>query len=272
MGEASPPESPPRKSTPPESKPAESLPFSESDLEPPPEVLERVLARPREDRLLSNLRAYVRLLLEANRRHNLTGDRTPELQWRRHVEDALIAAEFVEASIGPPSPGMRILDVGSGGGVPGLLWAIFWPMTRVTLLESVGKKTTFLRETAKALGLSRVTVVQARAEELGHDPEHRERYALVTARALAPLPVLAEWTLPFVRRDGRLLAIKGASVDEELWSATNAFRRLGAPRPPESLAYARSDGGGGRLLLFQKVAPTPPEFPRAPGVAERKPL
>lgn len=210
----------------------------------------------------------VRAILDANRSMNLTSDRTEALQWSRHVEDALINAAFVQAGFGAPAD---ILDVGSGGGVPGLVWGILWPEAEVTLLESVGKKAAHLERVAEALKLSRVRVLCDRAERVGRLDGERERHGLVTARAVAAMPVLLELCLPLLRSGGHLLAIKGADVNEEVRSAEAAAGILGAGRPGV-VRYVRSDGGAGHHVLYEKVRPTPDAYPRRPGVPARRPL
>ena len=157
---------------------------------------------------------YVGLLLEANARLNLTRIVEPAAVARLHLLDALSALPLVDAA----SPS-RALDLGSGGGVPGIVLAIARPDVSWTLVDSVRKKADALRSFVSALGLPNVAVVAERAELLGRDPSHRERHDLLTARACAPLPVLAEYALPLLLVGGRVLAWKGRVGTPEL-SAT----------------------------------------------------
>lgn len=220
---------------------------------------------PGTEALLSEL---VGLVLAGNEAMNLTSDREPGLQWSRHIEDALINAAFIRDEIGMPE---EILDAGSGGGIPGLVWPVVWPGVDVTLLESQARKAGHLERTALALGRSRVRVVCERAETFGRMAAERERFGLVTARALAPMPVLLELCLPLVRIGGRLLAIKGANPEEEIAAAAEAARTLGAA-PPRVGRYVRSDGGVGHHVVYEKIAYTPDKYPRRPGVPFRRPL
>jgi 16S rRNA (guanine527-N7)-methyltransferase len=209
---------------------------------------------------------YVELLLETNRGLNLTRVVEPEAVARLHLLDAIAALPLIDAW----AP-RRAVDLGSGGGVPGLVLALARPEVSWTLVDSVGKKATALRAFVEALGLRTVTVVDARAEELGQRPEHRESYDLATARALAALPVLAEYALPLVRVGGRVLAWKGPLTAGELAAGDRAASRLGGGPPsvePSGFAVL----GEHRFVVVPKVAPTPATYPRRPGEPAKRPL
>lgn len=241
--------------------------------EPPEAVRAMAAGRPgREAELLERLGVFIDYLLARNQRMNLTGDRTPELQWSAHVGDALPVAALMEGALDSAPAGLRLLDVGSGGGVPGLVWALIWPEAEVTLLEATGKKARFLESAAELLGLRNVRVLNGRAEDLGREPAQREKYDVVTARALAALPALAEWTLPFLRVGGTLFAMKGPDPAPEIEAARSAFRQLGAAEEPEIVPYTRGDGRECHLLIYRKIKPTSPGFPRKAGAAKRRPL
>jgi 16S rRNA (guanine527-N7)-methyltransferase len=160
--------------------------------------------------------------------------------------------------------------VGSGGGLPGIPLAIARPDARVTLLEATGKKAAFLERAARGLGLDNVRVLTARAEEAAHDSRERERYDVVVARAVAPLPALVELTLPFVRVGGVLAAVKGSRAEQETAEGEGAVRRCGGGEVQSRSLSA--DTPALRLLLIPKVSPTPPELPRRPGMPVKRPL
>ncbi len=209
--------------------------------------------------------AYVALLLDANARLNLTRVVEPEAVARLHLLDSLAALPMldeVEAA--------SALDLGSGGGVPGLVLALARPAMAWTLVDSVGKKADALRTFVDALRMTNVTVVAERAELLGRGPA-REASDIVTARACAALPVLAEYALPLVRVGGSLLAWKGPISGEELDGGAAASRLLGGGSP-----VVRPSGvpvlGDHSFVLVQKVAATPDRFPRRPGEPARRPL
>ncbi len=167
---------------------------------------------------LARVGHYLALLLAMNERMNLTAVTSPDEAWTRHALDALTLAPLL-----PPSG--RVVDVGSGGGVPAIPLAVARPDLRFTLVEATQKKCSFLARAAGALGLTNVRVEASRAELLARDPSHRGAYDAVTARAVARLAELVGWTAPFARRGASLLLVKGARADEELADAAEAMRR-----------------------------------------------
>ncbi|HEX2222366.1 MAG TPA: 16S rRNA (guanine(527)-N(7))-methyltransferase RsmG [Candidatus Limnocylindria bacterium] len=211
---------------------------------------------------------YVAALLDANQRLNLTRVTEPEAVARDHLLDSLAALPLLDRC----SPG-DVVDLGSGGGVPAIPLALVRRELRWTLVESVGKKAAELRGFVTALGLGNVTVATGRAEELGRDPVHRERYTVATARACAALPVLAEYALPLLKQGGVLLAWKGplAADDPEVLAGTAAIRLLGGDRPRIEPAGVPALGGH-RFVIVRKRRATPSRFPRRPGEPARRPL
>ena len=173
------------------------------------------------------------------------------------VEDSLVLLQHIGEA-------RTLVDVGSGGGMPGLPLKIARPDLEVTLVEADRRKAAFLVHAAASLGLD-VRVVPERAETAAHGPL-RESFDLVTCRALAPMPVLAELCLPFARVGGRLLAMK--TTGEEI---SGAFELLGGG-PPEVVPAPTAAHDRGALVVVPKLAPTPPAYPRRPGIPARKPL
>ena len=211
---------------------------------------------------VGRLGRFVELLLDANKRMNLTAIRDPQDAWIKHVLDALTLLPYLQAA-----EAKTMIDVGAGGGVPGIPIAICMPSLEVVLLEATGKKARFLESTAAALGLDTVRVVSDRAETLGHDREtHRDRYDVVTARAVGPLPVLLELTVPFARIGGLVLAIKGERAPEEVAAAKEALHQLHA-------VVAQTDRTPtGRIVVIEKLRKTPRTYPRRPGEPKRAPI
>jgi 16S rRNA (guanine527-N7)-methyltransferase len=178
------------------------------------------------------------------------------------VNDSLVLLEHV-------GDAKKLIDVGSGGGLPGLPLKIARPDLSVTLVEADHDKAAFLVRACAALGLQYVEVVAKRAEEVGQDPLYREAFDVAVARALAPMPVLAELCLPLVKVGGRLLAQKTTSEGVE--RARRAIEVLGGALDRVAAAPSAARGAG-TVVIVDKVRPTPPAYPRRPGVPTRKPL
>jgi 16S rRNA (guanine527-N7)-methyltransferase len=217
---------------------------------------------------LDRIERYVALLLDANTRLNLTRVVEPEAVARLHLLDALAALPMLDA-LGPSAA----LDLGSGGGVPGIPLALARPAVQWTLVDSVGKKADALRGFVRSLGLDNVAVIAERAELLGRSPAHRERYDLLAARACAALPVLVELALPLLRIGGELLAWKGPLDDAsaEMQHGRAAVERLGGG--PLRLVPAGIEAlGDHTFVVVPKDRPTPARYPRRPGEPNRRPL
>ena len=210
---------------------------------------------------------HVRLLLAWNEAINLSGIRAPEMIAREHVLDSLTALPLLRrAGIA------EFVDLGSGGGYPGLPLAIALPARRALLVESIGKKARFLDVAVEALGLAgRVAVARARAEAIASDPRHRGNWQAVVARAVADLTELSELAVPLLRAGGVLVAWKRRPMDEELSRAERAVRQLGG-RVVACEAVAVPGLEDHVLAVVEKVAATPPEFPRDPAARRRRPL
>ncbi len=210
---------------------------------------------------------HVRMLLAWNEAINLSGIREPEMIAREHVLDSLTALHLLRrAGIA------EFVDLGSGGGYPGLPLAIALPARRALLIESVGKKARFLEVVIAALGLAdRVAVAAARAEAIAADPRHRGRWPAVVSRAVADLTELSELALPLLTEGGLLVAWKRQPLDEELSRARRAVRQLGG-RVVTCEAVAVPGLEDHVLAVVEKVAATPPEFPRDPVARRRRPL
>lgn len=218
---------------------------------------------------LDRLRGFLTLLYEANARMNLTAIREPAEAWSRHVLDSLTLLPWVGAMrerVAEAGREASLIDVGSGGGLPGLVIACVQPDLPITLVEATGKKARFLSQAAATLGLDRVEVLAERAEVVGRDPAHRERHDLVTSRAVGPLQILAEYLVPLACETGTILAIKGAKAEAEIADARQALYRLHA----EVVEVVPTSTG--RVVVMGKKRPVPKAYPRATGEPKRNPL
>lgn len=217
---------------------------------------------------LTLLGRYLDALLEANERFNLTGIRDREEAWRRHIIDSLT----VLPGLAEQPAGALIADVGSGGGLPGIPLAICRPDLRFVLIEATGKKARFLQQCVDELGLSHVQVLNQRAEQVGQDPQWRQRFAVVTCRAVGPMRELLEYGLPLCTVGGYLAAIKGPSVEQELEPAGDALQTLGGGELQVIEAYPPAFGIQTVIVVVEKANPTPKRFPRPAGQARHEPL
>lgn len=216
---------------------------------------------------MAALTCYEADLVEWNSRYNLTAIDAPETIRIKHFLDSLTCLLAMK-----DRPMQRIIDVGTGAGFPGLPIKIVYPSLGLTLVDSVGKKVDFCRHVAQKLGLENVEVIQGRAEELGQLPEHREQYDWAVARAVAMLPVLAEYMLPLVRLEGGMIAMKGENAPAEARSAENALRILGGTLRrliPISLPGVADER---YLVVVDKVVATPRQYPRRVGLPAKRPL
>lgn len=198
---------------------------------------------------------YGELLLEKNRVMNLTGLDTPREVATLHMLDcAALCAHWSFAG--------QVIDVGTGAGFPGLVIAILCPEAQVTLLDPLQKRLDFLAEVVEALGLGNVTLLHGRGEELGREPEFREKFDFAAARAVANLTVLGELCLPFVRVGGWFLPMKGVDSAQELQEALGRLEALGGKAfPPWDYPVYGADVLH-RVYPVEKFAPTPAAYPR----------
>ncbi len=216
--------------------------------------------------LSKKLEIYADLLREWNEKINLTAILDDEGIAVKHFLDCLLvgkAAEFKD--------GMKIIDVGTGAGFPGLVLAAAYPGISVTLLDSTGKKLKAVEDIASKMGVKNVHIVHSRAEEAGKKSEYREKYDFATARAVAELRVLLEYTLPFVKKGGSFLSLKAAIAKEEIEGASKSLQTLGGI--VEGVNEFTLPGGDKRVIInIKKISQTSPKYPRPSAQISKKPL
>jgi 16S rRNA (guanine527-N7)-methyltransferase len=236
----------------------------------------RRLGVPLSDDQLGAFQAYYETLLAWNRRLNLTRITDYEEVQAKHFLDSFSCLPTIKragaTASGKRGASLEIIDVGSGAGFPGVPLKIAMPVLRLVLLEATGKKTEFLRSLIERLGLSDVTIINARAEEVGQDPGHREQYDLALARALAGMPALAELTLPLVRVGGLVIAQKGEDPGAEVEAAHKAIATLGGQVQEITPVLVPGLEGARHLVVLKKVSSTPAKYPRRPGMPTKRPL
>jgi 16S rRNA (guanine527-N7)-methyltransferase len=216
---------------------------------------------------LAAMERYERELLEWNTRVNLTAVRDSNGVQVKHFLDSLTCFLVLR-----DTPMDRVIDVGTGAGFPGLPLKIAFPTMQLTLADSVGKKVDFCRHVVGTLGLEGVAVIQERAEALGQMAEHREQYDWALARAVGAMPALVEYLLPLVRVGGRILAMKGESGPAEAQSAERAIRVLGGHLRQLVPVHLPGVAEERYLVVVDKVAATPANYPRRVGLPTKRPL
>jgi 16S rRNA (guanine527-N7)-methyltransferase len=218
---------------------------------------------------LERFRIYRDHIAEAARRFNLTAVRDPAAIERRHFLESLAFGRVLHRR-GLLPGATRLLDLGSGAGLPGLPLKLAWPQLRLTLNDSNAKRCAFLQDVVAELGLTDADVLLGRAEDLARGP-HRAAYDLVVARAVASLPTILEYALPFLRVGGHLAALKGSGADDETKASQAALEALGGKveavesfRPPDGLPQS--------IVIIQKTAETPERYPRRAGLPSKRPI
>jgi 16S rRNA (guanine527-N7)-methyltransferase len=218
---------------------------------------------------LAKFDLYARRLLEENRRTNLTSTRDREGVYRRHFAESLAILRLLDERGVELSP---VIDVGTGAGFPGLPIKIARPEIEMTLLEATGKKARFLESIVAELGLADVRVVQGRAEDVARETAQRGAYRLVLARAVAPLPVLLELTLPFLAAGGVLAAPKGSALQREVRASANALATIGGKIEATLPLELPGEGPKQTLVIVRKTGTSPEQYPRRAGMPAKRPL
>ena len=213
--------------------------------------------------LRSQLDAFAEILVEYNQKVNLTAITDPEGIEDKHFLDSLLFAS-------QPEVAGKMVDVGAGAGFPGIVTKIYKPELELTLMEPTGKRVEFLKYACAQLGLTGVEFAKERAEEAARKV-WREQFDLASARAVAALPMLAEYCLPLVKVGGNFLAMKGASGEEELTAARGAIKKLGGEYR-ETRTLHLPGGDTRTLILCKKISQTPTAYPRNGGKIAKSPL
>lgn len=211
---------------------------------------------------------YISLLLEWNARINLTSIVEPEEIMVEHFLDSISILK--EMNIKKDS--YSLIDVGSGAGFPGIPLKIMEPNIDLVLLDSLRKRTEYLKILKEELNLKNVSIIHARAEDLAYESEYRENFDIVVSRAVAPLNILSEYCIPFTRRGGIFVSYKGPAAQEELFNAKNAIQVLGGGAPRINNVRVPFSPRIHNLIFIQKETPTAKKYPRSPAKIKKSPL
>ena len=221
-------------------------------------------------RQLEQFGIYYQELVDWNRRVNLTSVTDFEGVQVKHFLDSLTVMPLLEKGKGYNN--FRVIDVGAGAGFPGLPLKILSPEIDLVLLEATAKKTEFLQHIVRKLELEGVEIVNGRAESIARENQYREKFDIVLSRAVAPLPILVELTLPFCALGGSFIAQKKGDIDAEVSSAEKAIGLLGGSLREVRKIELEELNDERFLVIIDKVAPTPPQYPRRPGIPNKRPL
>lgn len=206
---------------------------------------------------------YMDLILERNRQVNLTAITEQDEFIEKHYVDSLAAAALPEFA-----GAQSVMDLGTGGGFPGVPLAIAFPEKEFVLADSLNKRIRIIQEFCDEVGARNVCAIHGRAEDLGRDEKLREHFDVCVSRAVADLRILAEYCLPFVKAGGAFLAYKGSDCEDEVAAAEHAIQELGG-----SVDHiARAGSGDHRIVVIRKIAATPAKYPRRAGLPAKKPL
>ncbi|AFY54023.1 16S rRNA m(7)G-527 methyltransferase [Rivularia sp. PCC 7116] len=217
------------------------------------------------------------LIIEANRQLNLTRITNPEDFWEKHLWDSLRGIKFLISASkikgqAEDKETIKIIDLGTGAGFPGIPVAITVPNCTLNLVDSTKKKVNFIDGILPKLNLNNVKATTCRAEEIGRDSEHRESYDMALIRAVATASTCAEYTLPLLKQGGLAVVYRGSWTEKENIDTINAVEKLGGKIESIEQFNTPLSNGDRHCLYLRKVASTPEKFPRAVGVPARNPL
>jgi 16S rRNA (guanine527-N7)-methyltransferase len=212
------------------------------------------------------------LIIAGNRQINLTRITEPEEFWEKHLWDSLRGIAPKQIFIPGIDRGKRIIDIGTGAGFPGLPIALIFPNSQVTLLDSTGKKITFIETVLSALALNNTKTLLGRAEEIGQQYEHRQNYDVAVIRAVGNVSVCAEYSLPLVRKGGLAIIYRGTWSEAENESLETAVEQLGGIVELIEEFSTPLSNSMRHCLYLRKVTNTPISFPRGVGIPSQKPI
>ena len=208
---------------------------------------------------------YMNLLIEWNKRINLTAITEEDDIVMKHFVDSLTISKYIDNN-------KRIIDIGTGAGFPGIPLKIYNKSLKITLLDSLNKRINFLNEVIKELELKDIEAIHGRAEELARKSEYREKFDIATSRAVSNLSTLAEYMLPFIKINGICICMKGSNINEEVENAKHAIKELGGRIEKIDEFFLNNNDIKRSIIIIKKIKETSPKYPRNAGIPAKKPL
>lgn len=217
------------------------------------------------DKQIEKFFDYMNLLLEWNEKINLTAITEPEDIILKHFVDCATILKYIKDED-------KIIDIGTGAGFPGIPLKILNEKLDITLMDSLNKRINFLNEIINKLDLKNIIAIHARAEELARNKGYREKYDIATSRAVANLSTLSEYMLPFVKKNGMVISMKGSNIEEEVKNAKKAIKILGGEIEKIDNFNLANTNNIRNIITIKKVVKTPKEFPRKAGKPSKEPI
>lgn len=217
------------------------------------------------DEQVNKFYKYMSLLIEWNKKINLTAITEPKDIILKHFIDSMTISKYIKDSD-------RIIDVGTGAGFPGIPIKIIKEENEIVLLDSLNKRISFLNEVIKELGLNNINCIHSRAEEAGRNKNFREKFDISTSRAVANMSVLSEYLIPFTKMGGKVIFMKGSEIEQELEDSKNAIKLLGGKINKIDNFYLPNSDMQRNVILIDKIEKTNSKYPRKPGTPTKEPI
>lgn len=217
------------------------------------------------EKQINQFYAYMKLLLEWNEKINLTAITKPEEIILKHFIDSMTIAKYIDKNL-------RLIDVGTGAGFPGIPLKIIREDIEITLLDSLNKRVNFLNEVINQLGLTKIQTIHSRVEDFGQDKKYREKFDCATSRAVANLSTLAEYLMPLVKLNGVCISMKGSNIEEEIQGSKKAISVLGGKIEKKEEFQLPKSNIDRNIVIIRKIKPTPQKYPRKSGTPAKDPI